>query len=467
MNLRTRLAVALAALAAVAATTAAGIAYAATAGRLSAEVNQSLEQAAARVVSATTMGAGSTMMGGSGPMATRMLGGQGPLGALGLVVAQYLSPKGAVVTIAGQGRLPVGPRDLVLARSGGEPWLRTATVGGHGFRLLTQPLPGGGAVELARDEGEDQALLGWLRWRFGLLDAAVVAAAAAAGWVFARRLVGPLRRLALVAERVASTGRLDVPIVPAGDDETGRLAGAFATMLGTLARSRAQQQQLAEDAGHELRTPLTSLRTNVDILRRHEDLPAPTRARVLGALDAELAELTGLVDELVELSADRRQEEPAEAVALDELAASVVERARQRSGRTITLAAEPSVVAGQPRALARALANLVDNAIKFSGSSGQVEVSVRAGRTEVRDHGPGIAPEDLPRLFDRFYRSAAARSKAGSGLGLAIVSYVAEAHGGHVFAANHPDGGAVIGFELPIGPAPSDDAGGRRRASQK
>ena len=160
--------------------------------------------------------------------------------------------------------------------------------------------------------------------------------------------------------------------------------------------------------------------------------------------------MTGLVDELVELNTDHRDEQAAGPVALDQLASSVVERARQRSGRTITLTTEPCVVTGQSRALARALSNLIDNAIKFSPDSASVEVSVRAGRVEVRDHGPGIAPADLPRVFDRFYRSAGARSQAGSGLGLAIVSHVAEAHGGHVFATNDSGGGAVIGFELPV-----------------
>lgn len=458
MSLRARFALALALLSAVAATTAAWAAYAATAGHLSTEVDQSLEQAAARVASATSMmGPGPTMMGSgpSGSIAAHMLGGQGALGALGLVVVQYLDASGSVVSRNGQVPLPVGQRDRSLARSGGVAWLRTETVGTTSYRVLTQPLPGEGAVQLARDESEDQGVLGSLRWRFGLLDAAVVLAGAAAGWLFARRLVGPLRRLASAAEQVALTGQLDAPVASEAPDETGRLSRAFATMLGALARLRAQQQHLAEDAAHELRTPLTSLRTNVDILRRHESLPSETRSRVLGALDTELHELTSLVDELVELSVDRREEEPLGPVALDQVAEGVVERARERTGRVITLTTEPCELAGQPRALARALSNLVDNALKFSDGPAPVEVSIRARRIEVRDHGPGIALEDLPRVFDRFYRSAAARSRRGSGLGLAIVSHVAEAHGARAFAANHPNGGAVVGFELPSVPAPS------------
>ena len=455
MNLRARLALGLAVLSAAAATTAAGVAYASTAGRLGAEVDRSLEQAGARL-QAIPAGRGPFARSGGGPFARPggpygpLGAGRGPVGVLGLVVVQYLGPSGNVASTEGEVALPVEARDRALAASGGSPWLRTEAVDGLSYRVLTQPLQSGGAVQLARDLSGNQAVLGSLRWRFALLDAIVVALAALAGWAFARRVASPLQRLASAAEHVASTGRLDVVVAPRGGDETGRLAEAFSTMLSALARSRSQQQHLAEDAAHELRTPLTSLRTNVDILRRHEALPADARARVLGALDTELKELTGLVDELVELSTERYDEEPDGPVALDEVVQSVVERARQRSGRTIELAVQPCLVTGKKRAITRAVSNLVDNAIKFTEAPGLIEVSVGSGRVEVRDHGPGIAPPDLPRVFDRFYRSAQARGQAGSGLGLAIVAHVAESHGGRAFAANHPGGGAVVGFELPV-----------------
>lgn len=457
MSLRARLAAGLAVLAAVATSTAVGIAYANTADRLQAQVDRSLRQGAAALVSIPT-GAGPFAGAGGGFGASNMAG-HGPLGALGLVVVQYLDTRGDVISARGEVTLPVEARDRILARSGGTAWLHTVTADKSTYRVLTQPLVGGGAVQVARDDSENQALLGSLRWRYGLLDLAVVVVAAAAGWGFASRLTNPLRRLATAAEQVASTGRLDVPIEERSRDETGRLAGAFASMLGALSASRAQQHQLAEDAAHELRTPLTSLRTNVDILRRHETLPSETRTRILAALDTELRELTGLVDELVELSTDRRGQQASQPLRLDELITGVVDRARQRTGRAITVDAEQCVVSGQPRALARAVSNLIDNAAKFSPEPAPIEVSVHAGRVEVRDHGPGIAAEDLPRVFDRFYRSAAARAQPGSGLGLAIVAHVADAHGGRAFAMNHPAGGSVIGFELPNssavpGPAP-------------
>lgn len=454
MSLRARLAIGMAVLAAAAAITATGVAYAATSGRLSAQVDQSLRQAAAQIAS---------MPGSMRPFASPgsggmpMTAGHGPAGILGLVSIQYLDPAGNV-TVRGQVPLPVQARDRSLARSGGTPWLHDSAAGNVTYRVLTQPLQGGGAVQLARDETDNQAVLGSLRWLFGLLDAAVVIAAAVAGWFFTRGLTRPLRQLADAADQVAATGSLDIPVDAKATDETGRVARSFATMLGALSRSRAQQHQLAQDAAHELRTPLTSLRANVDILRRHGELPAQTRTRILGALDTELRELTGLVDELVELSTDYwagHGEQAVRPVRLDQLVSDVASRSRQRSGRTITVQTEPCVVLGQPRALARAVANLVDNALKFSPDPSPIEITVQAGRVQVRDHGPGIAPADLPRIFDRFYRSAAARSQPGSGLGLAIVAHVAESSGGHAFARNLPDGGAVAGIDLPCQSSPS------------
>ena len=251
------------------------------------------------------------------------------------------------------------------------------------------------------------------------------------------------------AEEVAVTGRLDVDVPPAGRDESGRLARSFATMLAALSRSREQQQQLVQDAGHELRTPLTSLRTNVQTLQRFPELPADTRDAILADLDSETRELGSLVDELVELATDTRDDEPDETVDLAQLTERVVDRTRRRTGRTVVLDAEPAPFVGRPRELSRAIGNLVDNAAKFSEAPGAVEVTVRPGSVVVRDHGPGIAIEDQPHLFERFYRSASARSRPGSGLGLAIVEQIVIAHGGTVTAANHPLGGAVFTIAVP------------------
>jgi two-component system sensor histidine kinase MprB len=227
-------------------------------------------------------------------------------------------------------------------------------------------------------------------------------------------------------------------------------------MLAALTRSRDQQQRLVQDAGHELRTPLTSLRTNIDTLRRYPDLAGEPRERILGDLSSELRELSALVDELVALAVDRYDDEPEQTVALDQLAERAADRARRRSGRDIVVDAAPAPVVARPQALLRAVGNLLDNAVKFSPDAKPIEVTVRPGSLEVRDHGLGIAAEDLPYVLDRFYRALGARSLPGSGLGLAIVRQVVEGAGGTVQVANHPDGGAVFALRLPPAPTASD-----------
>ena len=220
-------------------------------------------------------------------------------------------------------------------------------------------------------------------------------------------------------------------------------------MLAALGQSREQQQQLVQDAGHELRTPLTSLRTNVETLQRYPDLPAETRDSILGDLESETRELGALVDELVQLATDTWDDEPEDELSLDQIAERVVERTRRRTGRIVEIDAQSAPMIGRPRELTRAIGNLVDNAAKFSDAPTPVEVTVRPGFVSVRDCGPGIAAEDQPHLFDRFYRAADARSKPGSGLGLAIVDQIVRAHGGTVSVSNAPDGGAIFTVQFP------------------
>jgi two-component system sensor histidine kinase MprB len=186
------------------------------------------------------------------------------------------------------------------------------------------------------------------------------------------------------------------------------------------------------------------------VLRRHA-LEPDTRSQVLDDLESETRELTDLVNELVELATDRSREEPTEDVSLAELAERVAERAQRRSGRIVTVSADDTVVVGRAHGLERAISNLVDNALKFDEHGGApVEILVRHGEVTVFDRGPGVKPDDLPHLFDRFFRSIDARSQPGSGLGLSIVREVAERHGGTVFARPRDGGGAAIGFTVPV-----------------
>jgi len=463
MSLRTRLVVALAGLAVLATAIVAVTGYATTRRALRAEIDRTLTAYARQIRDPD--GRTLAVLCGGGRLPGGYRPGRGLEGEDEEIAAipdlpgsrvQCLSGTGRLVT-SGVARLPVDDRALRLARSGGRSrYALIATVGadGESYRVLTVPVPGGGAVQLARDLGEADLTLRTLRDRYLLVGLLALVSATAAGWLIARRVTAPLAQLTDAAEHVAATGEPQAELAPAGDDEVGRLSRSFATMLDALQRSRRDQQRLAQDAGHELRTPLTSLRANIDTLRRHPDLDATRRDAVLDDLAAEARELSLLTDELLDLVADRRADDPAHPVDLAALVRRAVERARRRSDHEYRLEESPAEVIGQSAALLRALTNLLDNAAKFSPAGSRIEVRVAPGVVTVRDHGPGIAPADLPHVFERFYRASTARSLPGSGLGLAIVARVAADHGGRVGAANASDGGAVFSLEIP--PAPSD-----------
>ncbi|MCL1692836.1 MAG: HAMP domain-containing histidine kinase, partial [Actinomycetia bacterium] len=210
-----------------------------------------------------------------------------------------------------------------------------------------------------------------------------------------------------------------------------------------------QQQRLVRDAGHELRTPLTALRTNIELLGRTKNLSDEQRLELITAAEAEVKDLSVLVGEVVDVASDRYTEEPIEELFLDDIVDRSVERASRRTTIDIKVTSERSPVDGRSVALARAIDNLLDNALKWGSDDGQIEIAVADGRVTVRDYGPGIDEADREHVFDRFYRSASARSMPGSGLGLSIVKQIVEAHGGTAFAEAADGGGAVVGFEIP------------------
>ncbi|MBU6329243.1 MAG: HAMP domain-containing histidine kinase [Acidobacteria bacterium] len=451
MTLRVRIAVALAVLAGIAAVFVAATTYVTTDQRVRAEVDSYLDTYGRRFQDRDGRDA-AALCGRRGPGPAELGDQQRNDDGVSGVAFQCISPAGTVVATVGPVALPVDPVDRVMAAGRGGVRTRTVSTDSGTFRVQTVALAGGGAVQIARDYGETQRVLGGLRWWLLLIVALTVSVAAAAGWFIARRATEPLVQLTDAAEEVATTGRLDVAIPVTGDDEPGRLARAFATMLNALGRSREQQQQLVQDAGHELRTPLTSLRTNVETLQRYDALPADTRRSILGDLEAETRELGALVDELVQLATDTYDDEPEQRVALDQLVERSAERVRRRTGRVISVTSNPGFVVGRPRDLARAIGNLLENAAKFSPATEPIEVSVSGGVVSVRDHGPGVPEEDRAHIFERFYRSAAARALPGSGLGLAIVDQTARTHGGSVSVAEAIGGGAI--FTLSIPPAP-------------
>ncbi len=362
-------------------------------------------------------------------------------------IAQTIDRHGDVTASEG-GNLPVAAVDEAVAGGERRALIRDIEIEGETFRMITAPASDGGAVQIARSTASATDVLDRLAARLTLVGLVLGLLAAALGWLLMRRTTKPLADLTAATERIATTRDL-TPLGLSGDDEVGRLATSFDQMLAALRSSREQQRRLLQDAGHELRTPLTSLRANVDFLERAADLPAEERAQVLAGLKSELAELGGLVDEVVVLATD----EDATSVSMTDLdLADIVTDAvgtfRRRTGREVSLACEPTPLRGNASLLDRAVTNLLGNAHKFSPADRPIEVTVAGRWVSVRDHGDGIDDADLDRVFERFHRSADARSKPGSGLGLAIVRHVAEQHGGDVRAGNAADGGAEVGFSV-------------------
>ena len=461
MSLRWKFALSLGALSAIAAIAASFAGYATTRDQLLGQIDRSISASAHRAAEqrsvlgalpAEQLGAQrGPRMPGMGPP----LGGPGDEG-LGnrLVIVQELSPSGKPTELNGVA-LPIDTTDRQLAASGvvAPVRFRDSDVSGVSVRIATIALAGGGAIQVARDIGEATSTLSNLRTKLLLITLIVIAAAIAIGLLLARGATASLKRLTDTAERVSESGSPDAEVTVTGNDEVGRLGRAFAQMLAALNRSKQQQQQLVEDAGHELRTPLTSIRTNVAVLDRFDELSAGDRKSLTADLASETEELAQLVDELVQLSINR-DEEPAVSVDLHRLAVNAGERAERRSGRQVIVVADDATVEALPRTLERAISNLLDNAMKFDSSGGPIELRVSASRIEVLDRGPGIPEEQREKVFERFYRTDEARSVPGSGLGLAIVRDAAERHAGTTFATPREGGGSVVGITL--GDTPRD-----------
>jgi two-component system sensor histidine kinase MprB len=353
--------------------------------------------------------------------------------------------------------LPAEERAVGLATDGepGDHYFTDLTVAGTRVRVLTFAYGPGYALQVARPLTEVDDALEQIRLYLLLVALGGVGLAAAFGLVVSRAALAPVRRLTETAERVSETGDLSQRIEVGGKDELSRLAGSFNGMLAALEDSTRAQRQLVADASHELRTPLTSLRTNIEVLASDRALPAEERGRLLSDVVEQLGEMTTLIAELIELARAEQQTTPPEDVRLDLVAADAVERARRNQpGVTYTAELEETVVHGVAGTIERAISNLLDNAAKWSPPGAEVEIEVRDGQVAVRDHGPGIADEDLPYVFDRFYRARSARGMPGSGLGLAIVRQVAEAHGGEVVAERANGGGTRVVLRLgraPVG----------------
>ena len=369
-------------------------------------------------------------------------------GAAGYV--QFVDRSGKVSLPPGERtRLPTaGARAVADGRR--PAFFRDATVAGTHVRIYTARLGKNSAVEIARPLSEVDHSLARIRLLFLLVSLAAVAAAAAVGLAVSRATLRPVQRLTDDAERIAATGNTRERTNEERSDELGRLARAFNMMLDALTQSVSAQRQLVADASHELRTPLASARANLELVELHDTLPAEERRRLITEAARELREMTHLIEGLVELARGDVEIPAKEPISLDHLVEEAVATAARRSEAVFRTDFNPTIVDGAPPALSGAIANLIDNAVKWSPEGASIEVSVRDGTVTVRDHGPGIDPADLPHIFDRFYRAPAARTLPGSGLGLAIVRQVAEAHGGSATAEPAPGGGSLFTLRLPV-----------------
>ena len=359
---------------------------------------------------------------------------------------------------------PLGEEELAVARGEATSSVRTATDGRVQYRVVAVDAGEGRALVIGQRLDATRAVLTRLGIALPAIGGVGVALAALAGAAVARTGLRPVQELTEAAERVAATGELR-PIPVDGSDELARLTASFNDMLGALAASQEQQRRLVADAGHELRTPLTSMRTNLELLAAAarpgaRPLPESDRAEILDDLQAQISELSTLVGDLVELAREDAPQVVHEPVELTDVISRALERARRRAGDVeFTAALLPWTLIGDATALERAVLNLLDNAAKWSPPGGTVRVQMRpidqwSVLLEVADAGPGIAEQDLPRVFDRFYRAPGARTMPGSGLGLSIVRQVAVRHGGAAWAGRAPEGGAVLALRLP-GRAPS------------
>ncbi|MEU9360233.1 HAMP domain-containing sensor histidine kinase [Streptomyces sp. NPDC048301] len=386
------------------------------------------------------------------------------------VTVQLVDAQGTVCAAPDASELPASEADVRVAQRRQEDALHTEKAeNGVEMRVFTSELsvgrgPGLGtgnlAVSIARPMKEITDPLSTLAWVLFLVAGIGVVGAGAAGLWIARTGLRPVDDLAHAFEHVARTEDLSVRIPAEGDDEIARLSRSFNSMTSSLATSRDRQSQLIADAGHELRTPLTSLRTNIELLARSDDtgraIPPDDRRALMSSVKAQMTELAALIGDLQELSRpDAAQPGPLQVVALHDITRTALQRARLRGPElTVTEELAPWYVRAEPAALERAIVNVLDNAVKFSPEGGTIDVVLHRGVLTVRDHGPGIPAEELPHVFDRFWRSPSARQLPGSGLGLSIVARTVQQAGGDISLAPADGGGTVASIRLPGAPQP-------------
>lgn len=382
-------------------------------------------------------------------------------GEHGGYVTQVTDEAGRVVFISPPSDVPLLPDRAVPSRGYG--W-RTVEIAGRGtHRMAAERVagPDGAYVVAVGDSLERlRQARSWLLFSLLGIGPVAIAASLAGGYWLSRRALAPVRRVTQTALAVTATDlHRRVPVSPARD-EVGELAEAFNLMIARLESAFEEVRRFTADAAHELRTPLAVIRTGAEVALKSDGTESRCRRALTDQL-AEIDRLTGLADQLLFLSREdsRSGAEESEPVRLDmlleELCESLQPTAVSRSLDLRWEEAPPCVVSASPDRLRRLFLNLLDNALRYTPPNGSVEVRLERNggwaRVVVADDGTGIAPEHLPRVFDRFYRGDQSRNRrtGGSGLGLAICRSIVETLGGRITLQSQLDRGTTAEVWMP------------------
>lgn len=374
---------------------------------------------------------------------------------MGIQLVNVPSGSGLAFTDGADSQYDIEEREVALGHVSRSA--RTTEIYDIPYRVVAVQAGPGQAIMLGQSMESTQKALDRLLLVLLLASTGGMALAWLAGWVVASNGLRPVRRLTEATEYVALTGDLTpIKFNGTGRDELARLTSSFNVMLQALDAAQLRERQLVADAGHELRTPLTSLRTNIELLRQatadpQRSLSLISQRELMDDVWAQLDELTTLIQDLVELARDEPLYRDPEPLNLADIVEQSVERVRLRAPTVdFDVDVDRSLLVGESQSLERAVTNLLDNAAKWSPDHAVINVRLREGVLTITDHGPGISEQDLPFVFDRFYRATEARTQPGSGLGLSIVRRAAERHGGSVTVDSTPGNGATFTLSLPL-----------------
>jgi len=318
-----------------------------------------------------------------------------------------------------------------------------------------------GVIQVARNLAQANVIISQLAASLFWIVALALGVGAGVGYWLAGYALRPIQEATATALAITRTGRLDrrVAVANARQDEIGLLIATFNEMLDRLQELFDKQRRFSADLSHELRSPLTTILGNLSLLKRGERLPPPERAEMLEEIETEAQRMNRMISDLLLLAqADADLTIAHEAVELDTLLLDVYRQAKRRAGqRDLRLLHEDqAIVRGDADRLRQMLVNLINNAIQYTSADGRIEISLEClgeqAQITLRDTGQGMAPADLPHIFDRFYRADKARSRAagGTGLGLSIVKWVVDAHGGEIDVSSTPGVGSVFRVRLPL-----------------